>query len=478
MTVAAAAIDFSPLLRGLSVNEFNDLSTLPWQADKIAGEAIAARLERGLGVTALAGALPFIETRVDRRELTGYQWLKSEQLGGFLALNRALLRTYLAAARHERLTIVASPPQARLYQVSTQTVGMHAASFAIFLAQRLKASGAGETLLVDLDTANQFVFPLLRLPEAPPVLTEQLQKPSSFKNDLQKCILNLASGIHYLNIQATSLRPFSDAELARIVGALDADYENVVVYSGRLKSTWLSANAEQNYAITDGGYRSELAALNRHSGGLHTVLMAPGRDRYQPLLADDFAHLPDANLWQEVPSQLHVLRDTIDQLVSARRLTLGSRTSAPATLDLLWGINLYFHYAREDELTADKILNRLQKKMRARYPGSSFFSQRSALKAIGNLPQRTAHTLLSVNASPMIVSLPRSAELRALAIFAAGLIPAISADGIRIHAAGPATTDDLTRLAARSGYSQVLKAQRLTLQNPNALAAVLEQVQP
>ncbi|AFM11319.1 hypothetical protein [Turneriella parva] len=476
--MAGASQEFASLLRGISTSELEALKALPWQAEKIAGEAVAAKIEPGLGVTALAGALPFLETRIDRREYAGYQWLKSEQLAGFLALNRALLRCYLQAARAERLTLVGNLSQARLYQVSTETVGMSAASFAVFLAQRVKATGAGETLLVDLDTTNQFVFPLLRLPEAPPVLTEQLQKPSSFKADLQRCILKLANGLSYLNMQATSLRPFSDAELARIVGTLDADFDSVIIYSGRLKSAWLSANAEQNYAITDGSYKSELAALIRHSGGLHTVLMAPGRDKYQPHLNEEFARLPDPTLWQEPAPHLNVLQETIEQFVSARRLTLGARRTSPMTLDILWGINLYFHYAREDETAADKILNKLQKKMSARYPGSSFFSQRSALKAISILPQRAATTLLSVNSNPMIVSLPRSAELRALAIFPAGVIPAVNHGLTRIAAAGAATADDLMTLAARSGFNQVLKSARITLQKPNALAAVLEQVQP
>jgi hypothetical protein len=310
--VAAAAEDLSSLLHGITATELEALKALPWQTERLAGEAVAARIEATVGVTGLAGALPYLETRVDRREYPNYQWLKSDHLAGFLALNRALYRTYIAAARSERLTLVGNLSAARVYQVSTETAGMQAASFAVFLAQRIIASGSGETLLIDLDTTNQFVFPLLRLPEAPPVLTENLQKPSSFKADLQKCILKLANGLNYLNVQATSLRPFSDAELARIVGTLDADFDNIVIYSGKLKSTWLSVNAEQNFAITDGSYKSELAALVRHSGGLHTVLMAPGRDKYQPLLNEDFSRMPEPSLWTEIPAQLQVLRDTID----------------------------------------------------------------------------------------------------------------------------------------------------------------------
>lgn len=476
--MAAAAEDLSSLLHGITATELEALKALPWQTERLAGEAVAARIEATVGVTGLAGALPYLETRVDRREYPNYQWLKSDHLAGFLALNRALYRTYISAARSERLTLVGNLSAARVYQVSTETAGMQAASFAVFLAQRIIASGSGETLLIDLDTTNQFVFPLLRLPEAPPVLTENLQKPSSFKADLQKCILKLANGLNYLNVQATSLRPFSDAELARIVGTLDADFDNIVIYSGKLKSTWLSVNAEQNFAITDGSYKSELAALVRHSGGLHTVLMAPGRDRYQPLLNEDFSRMPEPSLWTEIPAQLQVLRDTIDKFLAARRLTLGARQNLPGALDVIWGMNLYFHYAREDEATADKVLNKLQKKMRAQYPGASFFSQRSAVRAIKSLEPRPATTLLTLNAVPVIVSLPRSAELRALAIFPAGVIPAISHGTVRIAAAGAAAADDLAMLAGRGGYSQIVRAPRMTLQKPNALAAVLEQVQP
>ena len=116
--------------------------------------------------------------------------------------------------------------------------------------------------------------------------------------------------------------------------------------------------------------------------------------------------------------------------------------------------------------------------MRAQYPGASFFSQRSPVRAIKSLEPRPATTLLTLNAVPVIVSLPRSAELRALAIFPAGVIPAISHGTVRIAAAGAAAADDLAMLAGRGGYSQIVRAPRMTLQKPNALAAVLEQVQP
>ncbi len=471
--------DFSQLLSGIFYSEAEELKALAWQTESLPGEAVHARFENLVGVTGLSGALPFVETRkLAQQSIEGHVSLKSETFANFLSLNRSLYRSYMHQARALRLNLVPGLSQARVYQVTSEIAGMQAASFSLFLAQILSASGAGETIVIDADTENQFVFPLLALPEPPPVLTENLQKPSSFRNDLQKCIVKAAKNLSYVNMQATSLRPFADDEFARIVGHLDADFENIVIYSGRRKNTWLSANAEQNYAVTDGSFKSELAALVRHSGGLHTVLLAPGRDRYLPLLSEDFTRLPGDNQWIEIPAHLHVLRDTVQRLTSARRITLGGEQNLPGSIDIHFGMNLYFHYAREDEANADKILNRLQKKMRARYPGASFFSQRSALKAIDALPKRSATTLLDIAGRPNLVSLPQSTELRSLAVFPAGVIPPLQFDKIRIAGASATAPSWLAQHCARAGYTQILRAPRITLQNPNALAAVLEQVQP
>lgn len=471
--------NFSTLLSGLTPPEIGALRALDWQPAPVPGEAVRARIESEFGVTSLAGALPFVETlKQVQKHTEGDLWLKSEHLANFLSLNRAVYRSYMHQARGLRLNLVGGMSQARVFQVSTEMAGVHAASFSLFLAQLLKGSGGGETLLIDADTENQFVFPLLALAEPPPVLTESLQKPSSFRMDLQKCVVKAAKHLNYLNMHATSLRPFTDEELARILGYLDVDFENIVIYSGRRQSAWLSANAEQNYAITDGSFKSELAALTRHSGGLHTVLIVPGRDRYLPLLSEEFSRLPTDDLWSEIPAHLNVLRDTVQRLTTARRLTLGGEQNLPGSLDIHFGMNLYFHYARGDDMSTDTILNKLQKKLRARYPGSSFFSQRSAIRAINRMPQKPATTLLDVGGRLNLVSLPHSAELRAAAIFPAGVIPALKYDRRRITAATAIAPSWLAANCARGGYTQILRAPRITLQNPNALAAVLEQVQP
>ena len=243
-------VDF---LSAATSHEAAALRALPWQAEPLPGEAVAAQFDPEIGLTAITGAMPFLETpKMAAKPATeGWQFLKSEPLGHFLVENRALFRAYSHAAGKEKCTIVGDYSPAYLAQVTTNIAGMEAANFAILTAAQIQSERGGKTLLIDADPQGQFVFPLLSLPQIPNVLTENLQKPSSFRADLTKCLVPLGKDLLYLNLQASSLRPFADDELSRIFGYLDADFENIVVYAGRLRSAWLSTNAHVNFSVGD-----------------------------------------------------------------------------------------------------------------------------------------------------------------------------------------------------------------------------------
>jgi hypothetical protein len=86
--------------------------------------------------------------------------------------------------------------------------------------------------------------------------------------------------------------------------------------------------------------------------------------------------------------------------------------------------------------------------------------------------------LLEINGQPQLVSLPVSPELLATAVFPQGVIPALQGDGIRVSAAGPGGIDRFHTLALRGQATEIYSAERLRLKKPNALAALLEQMQP
>jgi hypothetical protein len=115
--------------------------------------------------------------------------------------------------------------------------------------------------------------------------------------------------------------------------------------------------------------------------------------------------------------------------------------------------------------------------LRAYYPKSAFFSTRSIYRNIANLPNVAVTTLLEVGEYPQLVSLLRSAELRATAVFPAGILRPLLVDSVRISAV---SADGLLRFrdrAQRGGYDRVVSVPRIKLKNPNALGAIMEQVQ-
>jgi len=472
---SADAENFSRLLQAIHPFELTQFEALDWQSTPIAGEAVYARSEQPAGITGLGGALPFIETRKGQSP-EGFLWTRSDNLARFLVENRALCRSYLTQARAERLSLHGAPVQAQLLQVAAETAGSEAAAFAVFLATRAAALG-NRVLLADADDKNQFIFSLLGFAEMPPVLTESLQKPSSFRTDLTRCITKAWQGVDYLNLQATSLRCFSDTELSRICGFLDADYDTIILYSGRRASTWLSLNAALTFSACAASLKGEMAALSRHAGSPHLVLLRRGEDYYFPWLTREFGRLVPEDRWQNVPVNLNVLAGFVDRVLSTRRLVIGNGDLVGA-LSVLNGAALYCRLSGTDADEADKTINGLQNRLRAYYPRDTFFSARSARRAVARLQLLPVSVLLEVNGMPQLVSLPASPELLATAVFPQGVIPALQGDGIRVSSAGPGSLDRFRTLALRGQANEVYAAQRLRFSKPNALAALLEQMQP
>ncbi|MFZ5630941.1 MAG: hypothetical protein ACOY5B_17540 [Spirochaetota bacterium] len=471
---SADAENFSRLLRAILPGELDALLAMDWQPTPLAGESVYARSEKPAGITGLGGALPFLEMRKSESP-DGFLWTRSDNLARFLAENRALCRSYLTQARADRLALHGAPDQAQLIQVSAETAGAEAAAFAIFLATRAAAAG-NKVLLADADDQNQFVFSLLGFADMPPVLTENLQKPSSFRTDLTRCISRAWQGVDYLNLQATSLRCFNDTELSRICGFLDADYDTIIIYSGRRSAPWLSLNAALTFSVCTPSLKGEMASLARHTGSPHLVLLRRGEDYYFPWLTPEFGRMVPEDRWQNLPANLNVLAGFVDRVLSARRLLIGNGDLGGA-LSVLNGAALYCRLSGTEAGETDKIVNGLQSRLRAYYPRETFFSARSAKRALARLQLLPVSVLIEVNGQPQLVTLPASPELLATAVFPQGVIPTLKGDNLRVSTAGPGSIDRFRILALRGQVTEIYSAERLRLQKPNALAALLEQLQ-
>lgn len=469
--------NFAGLFAAIRRDELQALRSLPWQNEPLPGESLTAAFSNETGLTSLTGAIPFLQ--VDKQEIpktANDNYLKSEDVAQFLVQNRALLRAYQAAAESQQYQQVGDLAQAHLIHITSDVSGMEAANFAVFAATQLSLTGE-RTLIIDADPQNQFVFPLLTFKEPPKLLTEQLQKPSTFKADLTKSIVALDKNLSYLNLQASSLRAFDDLEIARLCGFLDADFDTLIFYAGRFRSAWLSANAHTNYALCPDTYRGELAAILRHSQGSHTVLLKKGPPEFLPRLTGIFSIKRSLEDWKNATAAVAALREFVIKTRNAVRVVIGGRENLPGNLHCHTGFDLYARLSGLDDEDAEKSLNALQKRLRPYYPKSAFFGTRSVLSRVRNLPQRAITTILEVGDEPQLVSLVGSAELRAAAIFPAGILHAISSSGTRISAATSHGLQRFKILAARGGFTSVLTAPRYRLQKPNALAAVMEQVQ-
>lgn len=472
----AGARNYAEFLGTANTGERQGLGALPWQAEPIAIESVSAEFSPEAGLVSLSGSMPFIETPAATAAGTG-KHLKSELLAQFLVQNRALFRGYVHEAHRQKYAIVGDYEPAYLAQVSSEIAGMEGANFAVFLAAQLAVARGGKTLLIDADTHNQFLFPLLSLKDTPRVLTENLQKPSSFRNDLTACIVTLSKEISYLNLQAPSLRPFSDSELSRICAFLDADFANIVIYSGQMVSPWLSANAQVNFAIGNTDWKSELKSLARHREGAHTVLLARGRERFFPCLTTEFATRQTLDFWREVPHELTALRNFVRRVTTLNRVAVGGNAQSEGFLSCHTGLGLYLRYADYTEAEADKVLSRLQGRLRAYYPKTAFFSERSIHRNIRALPNATATTILETGDNVQLVSLMQSAELRATAIFPSGILRPLKTGDLRISACSADGFLRFREIACRGGFDRVLTVPRVRLKNPNALGAVMEQLQ-
>ncbi|HRP69380.1 MAG TPA: hypothetical protein PLY93_07610, partial [Turneriella sp.] len=429
------------------------------------------------GVLFLGGAIPFIETTAGAVDFPdSVLYLKSDALAHFLLKNRSLLKTYLAKAA-ARYTLVCDIPQTYIAHVTSEEAGMEAANFAVFLAAQFSVN-IGKTLLVDADPQNQSLFSLLTFEEKPPVLTENIQTTVTFKSDMTKAILPLAKNFFYLNLQAPSLRPFNDDELCRIIPLLDGDFENIVIYAGKMESAWLSKNAHINYAICSKAYISEAAQLLRHQGGFHTVLLKKGSEAYLPNLNAQFAQKQSLATWIESDSKQTALRTFVLRLRTAKNLVMGRESDDTNTLHCHVGIDLFAHYTKGTIKSLEGALRQLQQKLTPQYPKKSFFRPASIEHALRNIPTRTSTTLLLLDDAPQLVSLVDSSKLKAAAILPAGVYPALSYQKMRIASCTAGGLTHFQEIIARGGFNSLQKAERLVLKNPSALGAILEQLQP
>lgn len=472
----ANAFDYAPLFEALTPFELANLRELQWEKTPQAAESVNCIFEEGVGVTFAAGALPFLETRKGEIDAPlGSVFAKSDSIAQFLVQNRALGQAYLLKAQRERLTIAARPARAKIFQVTAHIKGVETAAAAVFIASEATKLWK-KILLVDADTENQFIFSLLRFDALPPLLTEQLEKPSTFRADLKKCIVPAFTGVDYLNLQATSLRPFEDAEICRIAGFLDEDYDAVVWYSGKRHSAYMSANADATFAVIDNSYKAEIAALATHAHAPHTVLLRKEQGTEFPGLGPAFSRALPTDFWASENEESAYLRRTVRRLLSAYRIVLGE-SELVGTLPLLHGAALYFKLSCEEEAKKETSLNALQKKMRAYYPKDAFFSARSAYRSIERFAPLPVTTLIEVDGYPRLVSLPRSGELLATAVFPRATIPSLQHKDVRLTAANAGTLARFTRLAARGGFTHILHGEKLSLDHPNALASLMEQMQ-
>jgi hypothetical protein len=475
-TQARPGNDLAHLFASMNANEAGALAALDWTETPAPGDTVCATFSPASSLLTMRGSAPFLSMLKENisAEESEWRYLKSDALGQFLVCNRSLLRAYIHEARAAGYPIVGDYTPARLFQVTSELAGMEAANLAILLAT---LDVGVKTILIDADPKNQFLFPLLPFDEMPPVLTENLEKPSTFRADLARCIRNPDKNISYLNLQATSLRPFNDDEIARIMCHLDAEYEQIIVYSGRLNSNWLTTNALANFAVTDSGYNNELGSLIRHSAGCHTILMQKARDTFFPGLTAEFSRKRTIADWEQIRIQLKTLTDFCRKILTSTRLAIGSAEKLPRQLNCFTGVGLYARYAGVEAGDADAKINAMQKKLRPLFPTSTFFSKRSIYRNLASMPIQPVTTMLEVGINPQLVSLVRSAEMRALAIFPAGILPAVSKGGVRVSACSAKGLMRFKTLASRGGLTQMTTAAPVKLRRPDALAAILEQVQ-
>lgn len=473
-------INSSELLSAITPPEFADFQALAWQpVVALPGDFVFAQMSENVGLIALTGAMPFTETRkLSPDAQTGDNWvmLNTESVAQYLMRNPALRRSYRRALHQSGSAAISLSEPARIIQVSAEIAGLEAANFAIFCACQA-ASFGGRTLLLETDPKNQFVFPLLPLAETPKILTENLQKPATFKADLAGCLVKLSKNLSYLNVHASSLRPFDSEELASIITLLDADFDTIICYSGRSSTSWLSRNATTNYAIVNPAFSSESAALRRHAGGMHTVLIGRGDKSLLPTLGREFSAKQPLDFWTNETS-LKNLKNQFGRHFLAKNMILGSHESSASNLGVHVGIDLYSRYAESVDNDFPSVIKTLQKKLHAVYPRRSFFSTRSILKHIDNLNVLPLTTAVEINGMPQLLSWPHSAELRATAIFPAGVLEPRDVQGMRIN---PLTSRGHVRLKTllnRIGLEGVVVGPKSTRLAPTALGAVLEQMLP
>lgn len=470
--------DFSALCAAILPSELEALRALPWQKAAIPLDAVVAQFSTETGLTTLQGAVPFLETeKIAPPEGDDWLHLKNEIFTQFLLAHKALCRAYLHEIQARHLVRVGDFSPARMTHVTTELSGMAAANLAIYIAAQCAENNPRPTLVVDADPKGQYVFPLLDFKDVPKVLTEHLQKPSTFKADLAACVAPLQKNLAYLNLQASSLRPFTDDELSNIVGFLEEDYEHIVVYAGRHRSRFLTQNATTNYAVCNAGFRGELAAITRHASGMHTVLIKSGKSPFDAALNGDFERRAALDFWKQPHDAHHALREFILTADQATNLIFGGNAERRSLLHCHAGLDLYLHYAGSEAASPEATLQKLQKKLSAYYPRDSFFSARSATKSMAVLPQRTATALVETGTEPQLVSLIGANELRAAAIFPAGITPAIVADGVRFSSCGAAGLARFRQTFARGGFTAFGQVPRWRMRHPNALGAVMEQLQ-
>jgi len=473
-------VDRSHLFSALLPSELSALKTLPWQtvplASKPSPETVFAEFSEAAGLAAITGALPYTETRYQAQETLGqgeWQAIGTSDLAQFLNQNIALRFAYRSALQKADMPVIGMPENTRIIEVASEIAGLEPANFAVFVA--CLAAQSGRVLLCEIDTRNQFVFPLLSLADQPPVLTENLQKPSTFKADLAKCLTKLDKNLNYLNIQASSLRPFSDEELANIFAHLENDFDTIVCYSGRQESAWLSRNAAVTYSLVAKNAASELAALARHES-LHTVFLHTGERGELPVLTEEFANKQPLEFWTVAPA-LKSMRSHVARHLDARRLIIGTQTDNRHEMSAFSGATLYNRYAAKSDADFDSTVKALQKRLKPVYPKRSFFSPRSILGHVATLPAQPISTVLELNREPRIVSWPWSRELRAHSIFPAGIIESDDWHGLKISPLTSQGFAKLTRLLPRSGLTSSYLGKKTHLKDPNALGAILEQMQ-
>ena len=207
------------------------------------------------------------------------------------------------------------------------------------------------------------------------------------------------------------------------------------------------------------------------------MLLAKGKEQYFPCLSAGFSAKRPLEFWLHPPHELLAMQKFIRQTAATNRIAIGGAGNASGFLSCFTGLALYLRFADDSDRKAEEILDRLQNRLRAYYPKSAFFSTRSIYRNVAVLPKVAATTILEVGDYPQLVSLVQSAELRAAAIFPAGILRPLSAGGVRISAASADGLLQFRERAQRGGFDRVVSVPRFKLKNPNALGAIMEQVQ-